>query len=82
VAVKHNEEGKQVMIDVEDNGTGLGDRDPEDLFQPFMTTKMKGTGLGLAVSRQIVERLGGSITLSNRREGGARCAIKLPSRVI
>ncbi|MBI3949995.1 MAG: hypothetical protein HY314_06025 [Acidobacteria bacterium] len=78
VAARRNEAAKQVTIEIDDNGAGLGDRDPEELFQPFMTTKVKGTGLGLAVSRQIVERLGGSITLANRPEGGARCTIRLP----
>ena len=65
---------------INDSGPGLGDRDPEELFEPFVTTKVRGTGLGLAVSRQIVESLGGSLTLENSPAGGARCILRLPIR--
>ncbi len=75
-----SEDNGSIEIRVEDAGPGLGDRDPDELFQPFVTTKSRGTGLGLAVSRQIVERLGGSLRLSNIAEGGARCTIRLPLR--
>jgi signal transduction histidine kinase len=68
----------QVSVTVDDNGRGLEGRDPEDLFAPFVTGKMRGSGLGLAVSRRIVERLGGKISLLDRPEGGARCTITLP----
>ncbi len=81
VSARRDEGARQVMIEIDDNGAGLGDRDPEELFQPFVTTKVKGTGLGLAVSRQIVERSGGTMTLANRSEGGARCTIRLPVSV-
>jgi signal transduction histidine kinase len=69
-----------LVVEIEDSGPGLGDRDPEELFQPFVTTKVRGTGLGLTISRQIAESLGGSLTLANRAEGGARCTIRLPLR--
>jgi two-component system sensor histidine kinase HydH len=81
VATKHSRGTRQITIEVDDAGVGLGDRDPEEFFQPFMTTKVKGSGLGLAVSRQIVEQLGGAVCLANRLEGGARCTIKLPTRL-
>jgi len=74
------EDGGSIEMRIEDAGPGLGDRDPDELFQPFVTTKSRGTGLGLAVSRQIVERLGGRLRLSNIAEGGARCTIQLPLR--
>jgi two-component system sensor histidine kinase HydH len=65
-------------VEIEDTGQGLGNRNPEELFQPFVTTKVRGTGLGLAVSRQIAESLGASLSLANRPQGGARCVIRLP----
>ncbi len=75
----HREDKTQTLVtEVEDSGQGLGGRDPEELFQPFATTKTKGTGLGLSISRQIIERLGGTIGLAERNEGGARCTIRLP----
>jgi two-component system sensor histidine kinase HydH len=70
---------RQVEVVVEDDGPGLEGRDPEELFSPFATTKTRGSGLGLAVSRQIVEQLGGAIRLQDRPEGGARCTIVLPT---
>ncbi len=72
------ERGSLVEIRVLDRGSGLGSGKPEDLFQPFRTTKTHGSGLGLSVSRQIVERLGGDIALENRPGGGALCRIRLP----
>jgi signal transduction histidine kinase len=74
----HDECDRSLLLEVEDGGQGLGGRKPEELFQPFVSTKTRGSGLGLAVSRQIVERLGGSITLADNSRGGASCLIKLP----
>ncbi len=74
------ERPQEIEISVMDRGCGLGSGDPEELFQPFRTTKTHGSGLGLAVSRQIVERLGGRISLENRSGGGAICRIRLPKR--
>jgi len=68
------------LIEICDEGAGIGDQDPEELFQPFVTTKTRGTGLGLAVSRQIVEGLGGTIELRNRKPRGTVCRITLPAR--
>ncbi|UCF37798.1 MAG: HAMP domain-containing histidine kinase [Acidobacteriota bacterium] len=67
----------EIELSVCDRGPGIGEEDPEELFQPFRTTKMTGSGLGLPVSRQLVERLGGTIQLSNRSGGGACCKVKL-----
>lgn len=60
--------------------TGPGVKDPQRIFEAFYTTKPsgKGTGLGLAVCREIVESLGGSIAAENRIEGGARFCVRLP----
>jgi C4-dicarboxylate-specific signal transduction histidine kinase len=70
--------GREIEVAVEDNGPGLGSKDPADLFLPFETGKTKGSGLGLAVSKRIVERIGGSILLSEKKEGGVRCLVRIP----
>lgn len=66
-----------ISIDVADTGPGL----PEDLvgvlFQPFVTRKKDGTGLGLWISRSIVERYGGTLGAANRPEGGACMSVHL-----
>jgi signal transduction histidine kinase len=60
-----------VEIDVMDTGAGLPPEILAELFQPFVTHKKDGTGLGLWISRSIVERYGGDIRAANRAEGGA-----------
>lgn len=77
---RREEGGRTIVTEIDDSGPGIGDRDPEELFEPFVTTKTKGTGLGLAVSRRIVEGLGGTIRLDNLGAAGARCTIRLPER--
>lgn len=70
-----------VRLAVEDTGAGLADHVLKNLFVPFLTTKPrgKGTGLGLPLCRRIVEEMGGTIAAANRREGGARFEIVLPT---
>ncbi len=73
-------EGPTLHIEVVDNGPGIAPQVKERLFEPFVTTKDvgKGTGLGLAVCRGLVEAVGGSISGENRPEGGARFCVVLP----
>ena len=58
-------------ITISDNGAGLANED--NLFVPFFTTKRRGTGIGLFISRQIAEAHGGYLTLHNRQTGGPGC---------
>ena len=71
--------GKALLI-VEDNGTGIPAGAMGRLFEPFFTTKPvgKGTGLGLSISYDIVNRMGGKMTVENRPEGGARFCVSFP----
>jgi signal transduction histidine kinase len=64
-------DAKWVDIRVRDTGCGFPEHDTERAFEPFFTTKEagKGTGLGLALSRRIVENMGGTIALSNWANG-------------
>lgn len=64
-------------IIVEDNGCGIDEEIRENLFQPFVTTKPDGTGVGLYVSRQIVRRHGGDLHLYSHPGGGTRAVIEL-----
>ena len=71
-----------VELRVADDGRGLDPADLPRLFQPYFTTKAKGTGLGLFVSRQVVEELGGSLIYEPGPGPGATFAIRLPARWI
>jgi signal transduction histidine kinase len=66
-----------VVAEVEDEGPGLARTD--NLWIPFFTTKPGGTGLGLVLSRDIIENHGGNISLDNRKDGrGCVATFNLP----
>lgn len=65
------------QVVVADRGTGIPNDRLTRIFEPFVTTKEHGTGLGLPVSRRIVREHGGTIFASNRREGGAVFTVEL-----
>jgi signal transduction histidine kinase len=68
-----------IEISVEDTGRGVSSGDLERLFDPFFTTKPEGMGLGLTVSRNIVEKHGGKLTLEKRSEGGTIARVVFPA---
>lgn len=72
--------GDVVEVAIEDTGPGLSELAMRRLFEPFFTTKPagKGTGLGLAVCKEIIDALGGSIGAENLPTGGARFWVRLP----
>lgn len=71
-------DGTFIELSVEDDGPGIAEAEREQLFQAFFTTKPEGVGLGLTMSRKIVEQHGGTLTLENRSEGGTRAVVGLP----
>ena len=59
-----------VTIAVRDHGIGIGPEDMTHIFDPFFTTRRAGTGLGLPIAKNILDGLGGSLTVSSRRGEG------------
>jgi two-component system, LuxR family, sensor kinase FixL len=72
-------DGAQVTVSVRDSGPGIDAATLPRLFDPFFTTKAKGLGLGLAISRTIVEQHGGSIEARNTPGSGAEFSVRLPA---
>jgi two-component system NtrC family sensor kinase len=72
---------KQVIVEFADNGPGLSADALKKVFEPFFTTKKmgSGTGIGLAISYNIMERLGGTIEARNGLEGGCIFRVTLPA---
>ncbi len=73
--------GDDVVASFEDTGIGLP-KDADRIFEPFFTTKApgKGTGLGLAVCRELIEKYGGTIVARNRQPSGAAFIVSVPIR--
>ncbi|MDQ3140412.1 MAG: ATP-binding protein, partial [Pseudomonadota bacterium] len=74
--------GSTVAIQVEDNGHGIASDILETLFESFVTSKSDGMGVGLSISRTIVEAHGGKIAAANRAGGGAIFTVTLPIAAI
>ena len=68
-----------VQVSVRDTGSGLPALDVEQVFEPFYTTKSDGIGIGLAISRSIVEAHGGAIWASADGGTGATFSFTLPA---
>ena len=78
VEVRVGPENGEAMVEVLDRGPGLPAGLRGRLFEPFVSTKRRGSGLGLALVRAIVQEHGGRIALEDREGGGARARVMLP----
>ncbi|MDX1383516.1 MAG: ATP-binding protein [Thermoanaerobaculia bacterium] len=77
-AVGMRVEGDELVIEVRDHGEGVPAGEEERIFEPFHTTRLHGTGLGLAVARRIVALHGGTISTMNHPDGGAVFRVAIP----
>ena len=84
VDVVLNEQEDEVSVTVSDRGPGISDEVAARMFDPFFTTKHgeseSGMGLGLSVSRSLIEAMGGRIEVSKRNQGGTVFSAVLPRR--
>ena len=71
-------DASNVLVEVQDNGTGIAADRLESIFDPFVTSKPDGLGMGLSICRSIIERHGGTIAAANNRGRGATFSITLP----
>ena len=70
--------GEEVTITVADDGPGISAEPIDQVFEPYVSTKETGLGLGLAICRRIVNAHGGRITASNGPAGGTVFTVRLP----
>jgi signal transduction histidine kinase len=73
-------ENEQLMVSVSDTGMGLPERQEHQIFEPFFTTKPHGTGMGLRISRSIVESHGGRLWAAGNLPRGANFCFTLPTK--
>ncbi|MFZ5774530.1 MAG: sensor histidine kinase [Thermodesulfobacteriota bacterium] len=80
IEVATSKEGGRVLVRLADSGPGMPEELLGKVFDSFFTTKQKGkgTGLGLSISHNIMQRLGGAISVANRPEGGCVFTVSLP----
>jgi signal transduction histidine kinase len=74
-------ETDQVLVSVNDTGVGLPPQQSDQVFDAFFTTKPHGTGMGLSISRSIVESHGGRLWAANNSPRGASFCFVLPAKV-
>ena len=78
LAVSSHRKGKNVVVVVEDTGSGIAEENLQKVFDPYFTTKSDGTGLGLALSAKKVEEHEGEIVLASRPGEGTSVEVVLP----
>ncbi len=79
VTIRTVDEKDRVLVEVEDRGHGIPEDALDSIFASFYTTKATGLGVGLAISRSIVEAYGGKLWAENRPGGGVRFRFSLPA---
>ncbi len=67
-----------VLVEVQDSGTGIAPAKLKSIFDPFITSRPEGLGMGLSICRSIIERHGGKISAANNPDRGAKFSITLP----
>ncbi len=72
---------RYLLISFEDTGKGIEEKNMDNIFNPFFTTKEDGTGLGLAISYGVINRHGGDIEVKNIPGRGSLFTLKLPQRI-
>ena len=82
LAIKSQQaESKQVLVSVSDTGVGLPAEQTDQIFTAFFTTKLQGTGMGLSISRSIIESHGGRLWAAANSPRGATFHVSLPTNV-
>ena len=76
--VARNEDSSSIAISIEDSGCGIPEELTDKIFQPYFSSKNRGSGLGLAVVKDVVERQSGRILVESRVGKGTTIRVELP----
>jgi signal transduction histidine kinase len=79
VGIVARESGSSVELRILDHGRGLTSRELKKVFTPFYTTRQAGSGLGLYLSRRLVEEMGGQLTMTSEPDKGTEVTLLLPA---
>jgi len=80
LSCRHDRKAERCVITIADNGSGIDEETKANLFQPFYSTKgLRGTGLGLAVTKKIIEEHGGTITVESAPDEGSTFTLSISS---
>jgi len=71
-------EGDHVVIDVEDSGVGMDEEALARVFEPYFSTKVTGTGLGLPIAKRNIELSGGTVSVHSHKDRGTTVTLRLP----
>jgi C4-dicarboxylate-specific signal transduction histidine kinase len=82
ILIRSGKGGESIVVSVEDSGTGIAPEQLERIFEAFFTTKSQGIGMGLSISRSIIEGYGGKLSASCRAPHGAKFEFTLPADVL
>jgi signal transduction histidine kinase len=79
ITIAARKESGNCLISVEDTGEGIPEDIKPNIFQPLFTTKSKGQGFGLAVSKRLAKAMGGDLTFESEKGNGSKFILKLPN---
>lgn len=77
IEISTKEEADFIMINIKDNGPGIDEEILDQIFIPFFTTKIKGSGVGLSISNQIMQLHGGNLKVTSQKGKGSEFSLKL-----
>jgi signal transduction histidine kinase len=66
------------VVEISNTGSGIPPEQPKTIFEEFVTTKRRGLGLGLAISKKVVEQLGGTISVTSEVNMGTTFTLRFP----
>ena len=78
VTLRTRRQGDRISVTVRDRGPGIASDDMAHIFDPFFTTRRAGTGLGLPIAKNIIDGLGGSLTIDSSPDAGTEIRIEIP----